>query len=138
MAPLLTLLWLGWHLVEQDRLLERQQVQQRVERAGDLVVAALQRRLSQAQQELSSGTAQPARGVAVFAFPAALPEAPIATFDASDDLELRQRDPQGAIKLLRPLVARHDRAVAAGPGVGDADAADNAEDGAPGCRRGWI
>src|SRR6266852_4623601 len=42
-APLATLLWLGWRLLEQDRMLAGQQVQQRVERAADLVVAVLQR-----------------------------------------------------------------------------------------------
>ncbi len=42
-VPLATLLWLGWRLAEQDRVLEHQQVQQRVERAADLIVAALQR-----------------------------------------------------------------------------------------------
>ncbi len=42
-VPLVTLLWLGWRLLDQDRVLERQQIQQRVERGADLVVAALQR-----------------------------------------------------------------------------------------------
>src|SRR5215510_10776816 len=42
-VPLATLLWLGWRLLEQDRVLERQQIQQRVERGADLVVAGLQR-----------------------------------------------------------------------------------------------
>ena len=33
-VPLVTLLWLGWRLLEQDRVLEGQQIQQRVERTS--------------------------------------------------------------------------------------------------------
>ena len=33
-VPLATLLWLGWRLLEQDRVLERQQIQQRVDTAA--------------------------------------------------------------------------------------------------------
>ena len=51
-VPLLTLPWLGWRLLEQDRALESQQVQQRVERAADLVVAALQRAISASEQTI--------------------------------------------------------------------------------------
>jgi len=53
--PLVTLLWLGWRLIEQDRVLEGQQAQQRVERAADLVVAALQPALSASSQQLAAG-----------------------------------------------------------------------------------
>src|SRR6185503_4904871 len=57
-VPLATLLWLGWRLLEQDRMLEGQQVQQRVERAADLAVAALQRALSSSEQRLAAGSRQ--------------------------------------------------------------------------------
>ena len=54
-VPLVTLLWLGWRLLEQDRVLEGQQIQQRVERGADLVVAALQRAMATSEQRLASG-----------------------------------------------------------------------------------
>ena len=57
-APLATLLWLGWRLLEQDRILEGQQAQQRVERAVDLVVAALGRAVSSYEQRLAAGNEQ--------------------------------------------------------------------------------
>jgi putative toxin-antitoxin system antitoxin component (TIGR02293 family) len=56
-VPLFTLLWLGWRLLEQDRVLEGQQAQQRMERAADLVVAAFERALSSSQQRLAAGQA---------------------------------------------------------------------------------
>src|SRR5207247_3166249 len=55
-VPLATLLWLGWRLLEQDRALEQQQVRQRVERGADLIVAALQRAVSAAEQRLAAGS----------------------------------------------------------------------------------
>lgn len=125
-VPLATLLWLGWRLVEQDRLLEGQQVQQRVERAADLVVAALQRALSSSEQRLAAGSEQwadgavavtfhdgrldafPADRVAFFPIIQPLREAPSATFVQAEDLEFRQRDPRAAITLLRGLATSSD------------------------------
>jgi type VI protein secretion system component VasK len=51
-VPLVTLLWLGWRLLEQDHVLEGQQIQQRVERGADLVVAALQRAIAGSEQQV--------------------------------------------------------------------------------------
>ena len=56
-VPLAVLLWLGWRLLDQDRVLEGQQVQQRVERSADLVVAALQRAVSASERRLAVGSA---------------------------------------------------------------------------------
>src|SRR5579863_10012018 len=65
-VPLGTLSWLGWRLLEQDRILEGQQEQQRLDRAADLVVTALQRVLSASQQRLAGGSEQwPEHAVAV-------------------------------------------------------------------------
>jgi signal transduction histidine kinase len=131
-APLVTLLWLGWRLLEQDRLLEGQQVQQRMERAADLVVAALQRALAVSEQRLAAGSVQwPAGAVAVtfrddraeahpherVAFlPAAQPlrEAPAATFARGEELEFRTRDHAAAARVFRELAPSPDRAVRAG------------------------
>jgi hypothetical protein len=42
-VPLAALLWVGWRALEQDRALENEQIRQQVERAADIVAAALQR-----------------------------------------------------------------------------------------------
>ena len=48
-----TLGWLGWQLLQQDRALSRQRAQERVEVAADLITAALQRDLSELEQDLT-------------------------------------------------------------------------------------
>src|ERR1700675_3668574 len=68
LVPLATLLWLGGRLLEQDRVLEGQQAQQRVERAADLVVAALQRAVSTSQQRLAAGGEQWPDGTVAVSF----------------------------------------------------------------------
>jgi len=135
-APLATLLWLGWRLLEQDRLLEGQQVQQRVERAADLVVAALERALALSEQRLAAGSEQwPAGAVAVtfrngraeahprerVAFlPVVQPlrEGPAAVFARGDELEFRARDHAAAVKVFRELAQSTDHAVRAGALLG--------------------
>ncbi len=129
---LATLLWLGWRLLEQDRMLEGQQVQQRVERAADLVVAALQRALASSEQRLATGSERWPEGAVVVTFrdgrveaypkervaflPVVQPlrEAPSATFVPGEDLEFRQRDHVVAINLFRDLARTPDPAVRAG------------------------
>ena len=46
--------WLGWRLLEQDRSLETQRVQERLELAADHVAAGLQRSLSELETYLAS------------------------------------------------------------------------------------
>ncbi|MBI4908991.1 MAG: HAMP domain-containing histidine kinase [Acidobacteria bacterium] len=48
-----TLLWLGWQLSQQDRELASQRAQERGDNAADLSVAALQKSLSQAEEQLT-------------------------------------------------------------------------------------
>lgn len=48
-----TLGWLGWQWLQQDRALSKQRAQERVEVAADLVTAALQRGLSELEQDLA-------------------------------------------------------------------------------------
>lgn len=57
-----TLAWLGWRLFQQDRALEQQRVQVRLEHAADVVAAELTRRLSSIEDELAglSTVASPA------------------------------------------------------------------------------
>src|SRR6516162_10466509 len=48
-----TLGWLGWRLLEQDRALENQRTQERLDNAADLIGASLLRRLSDSEGQLS-------------------------------------------------------------------------------------
>jgi len=48
-----TLAWLGWRLFQQDRALEEQRVQVRLEHAADIVAAELTRRLGAIEDELT-------------------------------------------------------------------------------------
>jgi len=128
--PLATLLWLGWRLLDQDRLLEAQQAQQRIERAADLVVAALQRAIAASERSLAAGgpgsSGSPGSdiwpdGAVAITFrdglvegspPARLaflpvvrpqPAVPAAVFAQGDDLEFRLRNHAEAIRLFRDL-----------------------------------
>ena len=130
-VPLATLLWVGWQLLEQDRILEHQQIQQRVERSADLVVAALQRAIADAEQQLAVESqwadgavavtfedggvnASPPGRLAYVPTVRPLPEATEAAFAAADGLEFRDRDHRAAIALLRTLVSSRDDAIRAG------------------------
>ena len=116
-VPLATLVWLGWRLLEQDRVLEQQQVRQRVERAADLIVAALQRAVGTLEQRLGDGNANWPQGAVavVFRSPAAsLPEAPTAVFGQGEALEFRARDLPAAAAVFRTLSTSADPAVRAG------------------------
>jgi hypothetical protein len=55
-APLVGLLWLGFRVLDQDRQLERQQVQERLERSADVVAGAIQRQIAKSEQALAAGT----------------------------------------------------------------------------------
>ena len=131
-VPLAILSWLGWRLVEQDRMLESQQAQQRIERAADLVVAALQRALAADQQRLAAGGEQWPEGAVSLMFrdglvqayprerlaylPAVQPlrEAPAAAFSQGEEMEFRRQDRAGAIKVFREMAKSSDPAVRAG------------------------
>jgi signal transduction histidine kinase/tetratricopeptide (TPR) repeat protein len=131
-VPLATLMWLGWRLLEQDRALERQQIQQRVERGADLVVAALQRVIGVSEQRLVGGSQEwsdgavvvryrdqaveafPRERVAYFPVVPPLREAAVAAFARGEDLEFRQRDLKAAIEIFRELARSSDPAIRAG------------------------
>jgi signal transduction histidine kinase len=59
-----TLAWLGWRLFQQDRALERQHVQVRLEHAADVVAAELTRRLGTVEEELAQLASLPAAEIA--------------------------------------------------------------------------
>jgi signal transduction histidine kinase len=131
-VPLLILVWLGWRLLEQDVALEHQQIQQRVERAADLVVAALRQKLSFVEQQLETDGGTPFGGGGVVVdfrsdgvqvqsghvayLPAApiLVEAPSTVFAEGERLEFIERSPGAAAAWFESLIGSPNRAVAAG------------------------
>ena len=131
-VPLVTLLWLGWRLLEQDHLLERQQIRQRVERGADLIVAALQRAIVSDEQRLAGNTmpvptgavtvvfregsidVSPRDGVAYLPGVARLNEPPAAAFVRGDELEFRRQDQTGAIQAFRELTRSADSSIRTG------------------------
>jgi signal transduction histidine kinase len=130
-VPLAVLLWLGWRLLEQDRMLEGQQVQERVERAADLIIGALQRALASSEQRLAAGSedwpegavavnfrsehaeAHPAGRLAYLPAVESLPEASPELFANAEDLEFRHRERAAAIRAYRELADSADLAVRA-------------------------
>lgn len=54
-----TLGWLGWRFLEQDRSLETQRAQERLDNAADLLAASLQRKLSESEEQFTSLLALP-------------------------------------------------------------------------------
>jgi len=49
-----SLSWLGWRLLKQDRALESQRIQERLDNSADLIAASLQRKLSESKNQLNS------------------------------------------------------------------------------------
>jgi signal transduction histidine kinase len=135
--PLALLTWFGLRLIEQDRELEAQQTRQRVERAADLAVTAIDRELRVWESRLASTTAtssttatwrEPAVAVTfepggrVRAVPSlaywpvrvVLPEAPASAFAEGEALEFRERDFAAAAATYRRQARSDDPLVRAG------------------------
>src|SRR6516164_9171182 len=53
LLPAACLCWLGWKVVEEDRLYRRNRMQEQREQAADLAAAALQRVLAEAEERLT-------------------------------------------------------------------------------------
>ncbi len=125
LVPAAGLSWLGWRMVEQDRALEGQRLQERRDQAADLAAAALQRILAEAEERLSTYSAariSPASdvsdgavlvtfggdgvldhaGTALPFYPAlpAAPEAKSLRLAEADELELGKNDLRGALHKL--------------------------------------
>ena len=143
LAPAMGLAWLGWRLVEQDRALENQRIQERRDHAADLGAAALQRVLTEVEEKLATISAAPpgafpeiaskmGQGIAIAVFgpqgvlhhaggplpyyPAVPPSAEPspAQFAQAEAREFRDPGPHAAIPVLKRLVQEKDRAVQAG------------------------
>jgi len=132
LVPLITLLWVGWRLFEQDRVLERQQVRRRVEHGADLLVGALQRSIAASEQQIASGASEMPSGVVAvnirdgvvevlprgrIAYVPQVPslrEAPADAFASGEALEFRQRDLNSAIARFREQTRDEDAAIRSG------------------------
>ena len=49
-----TLSWLSWRLLKQDRVLENQRIQERLDNAADLIAASLLRKFSESKDQFTS------------------------------------------------------------------------------------
>ena len=94
--------WLGWKFVKQDRALEGQRVQERLELAADHMAAALQQNLADLESYLSFVPSPGAK------------EPPAATFVAGETLEYQRNDPAKAAEVFRELAQSPDPGVRAG------------------------
>lgn len=134
-----TLGWLGWRFVQQDQQLASQRLAERRETSVDLAVAALEKRLSGVEQDLSNilVTGAPPKTLAIAdgtvlvqLLPGAvrvwpqgrliyypdLPEPtepPVAAFRVPDELEFKSHNYSGAIDALREPAASSNATVRA-------------------------
>jgi signal transduction histidine kinase len=124
-VPAVSLAWLGWRMVEQDRLLESKRVQEKRDQAADLAATAMQRILAEAEERLTTFSAAPSSPAAALGdgaalvvlgnggvlsragtplpyYPAIPPSAPTdsAGLAAADELEFRKNDLAGALRAL--------------------------------------
>ena len=133
LGPSLGLVWLGWRLLDQDRALEQQRIEERRERATDQVVAALQNALGQSELDLAQLRAPAAGddalmvefvgsevrahpdGRLLFGSAVAEPrDASSGVYMEAERYEFQQRDHQRAITALQPLTRSPDPAIRAG------------------------
>lgn len=136
--------WLSWRVLEQERALEGQRLQERLDNAADLASAALLRSLAQMEERLNRLLASPESQVATAAASFTQPEAllvtltatnlatypsgqllylplPIpaneslaTTFAQAEAAEFQQKDYARAIVALRALARSEDAAMRAG------------------------
>src|SRR5262245_20483796 len=84
LVPLATLIWLGLKVLDQERILQRQQATQDLTNAADYVVSALQVAVSRTEQRVAAGATDWADGGAMVTFTsegvAAVPRSALAYF----------------------------------------------------------
>ena len=133
-----TLGCVAWWLLQQDQQLATQRIGERQDAAADLAVAALEKRFSGVEQELSRMIAEkgaktvapstgavlvqitpglirswPDNGLVYYPIVLETPEAPDTLFEAADDLEFQKRDYAGAIAALGELTSSRDPKIRA-------------------------
>jgi signal transduction histidine kinase len=134
-VPLLALTWLGWRLVEQDRVLETRRLQERLDGAASLICGELNRNLRNLEELLprlsdAASTALPPDAVGVvcdaagllqyrsagLVFLPSLPsqkEPPSDLFIAAEDHEYRESDFERAAAIYRGFLRYRDPKVRA-------------------------
>jgi signal transduction histidine kinase len=137
LVPAAALVWLGWRMLDLDRSLARQHVQDRLERAADQITASLERELDGLSERLPALAVAPPEGLEkqgavlaaltpagidtmsgarlpyVPARPASV-EPPLAVWAAGEVLEFQRQDYAGAARVFRDLSRSTDPAVRAG------------------------
>jgi hypothetical protein len=110
------LVWLSWRLLEQDRALENQRIQERLERTADLIVTSLDLGLSEIENRLSALSdpgdhalsvafgpreveTHPGGRLLYYPYIPPVRESPVTVFVAGEILEFRQQDYVGAIAV---------------------------------------
>ena len=128
--------WLGWQVIERDRLVERSQVLERLERSADHIVAALQRSLADLDRlataapdseprNLPEGvvilratrhgfTVRPDSALLFHPAGATSSDPDAAVFTAGETIEFRNNDPAAASEVYGKLSRSPDAAVRAG------------------------
>ena len=127
--PLAVLTWFGYRLLQQDRVIEDRQLQQRADQVADTVVAALQRATFATQQHLASGADTWPEGAVVVTFtgtyseadprgriaylPSVSPlrDAPAAVLARIDEIEFGHNNSTAPIRYFRDLTRSHDPAI---------------------------
>jgi signal transduction histidine kinase len=132
LVPAASLGWLGWRMVEQDRVLEGSRVEERRDQAVDLAATALQRILAEAEETLTTfGAASGVRAaelrdgaaLVVFSNAGAIERAgttlpyypavpaspqPSVRFTEADELEFRTIDLARALRAVREIAEGPD------------------------------
>jgi signal transduction histidine kinase len=130
LAPGAALAWLGWRLLEQDRALVNQRVQERLEYVADRTASVLERYLEDLPLWLDSsdlpeqlvglaGTrdevaADPHGPLLYYPVLPAERGSPVRVFATAERLEFRENDPSGAAAVYRKLAASAEPSVRAG------------------------
>ena len=129
--------WFGWKLLEQERMVEAQRAQERLEQAADRVAASAREALAETGERLGawaiappadgkpelglllvvangSVTAIPGRRLLYRPSPPSEPEAPTDLFSDGEVLEFQQAQPQRAIEWYQRLADSKTPAIRAG------------------------
>jgi K+-sensing histidine kinase KdpD len=125
--------WLGWRLIDQERLVESQRAQERIEQEADRVVATLRSMLVDRAERLDAwdASSRPPDGALVVMvkggsietfggnllfspLPPALPEANPQLFLKGEELEFALSKPAEAVAIYQPLAISDSAPVRAG------------------------
>jgi len=126
------LAWFGWKVLDQERMVEAQRVQERLEQTADRIAATLRGSIAETGERLGASIAAPPEGGLLLAFdgnsihaapprrllyypsPSSEPEARAAIFAEGEALEFGQPQPHKALESYRRLADSADPAIRAG------------------------